>query len=58
MVYVYSGSHYLFEYTPILIACEDTCYEYVTVFVPEKIKIVHKGMGYVGRKNTTEAFSN
>ena len=53
MVYVYSGSHYLFEYTPILIACQDTCYEYVTVFVPEKIKIVHKGMGYVGRKNTT-----
>ena len=58
VVYVYSGSHYLFEYTPIMIACKDSCYEYVTVFVPHKIKIVHKGMGFIGHKNSTEAFSN
>ena len=52
VVYVYSGTHYLFEYTPIMIACQDACYEYVTVFAPEPIKIVHKGMGYIALKNS------
>lgn len=58
IVYVYSGSHYLFEWSPVLIACIDSCYEYVTVFVPEKIKIVHKGMGYVALKDSNETYSN
>ncbi len=41
-----------------MIACQDECYEYVTVYVPKKIKIVHKGMGYIAHKDSDEAFSN
>ncbi len=58
MVYVYTGLHYLFEYSPVMIACQDTCWEFVTVYAREKIKIVHKGMGYIGRKDMEEDFSN
>jgi hypothetical protein len=41
-----------------MIACQDACYEYVTVFAPQPIKIVHKGMGYVALKNSSLTYSN
>lgn len=52
-VFVYSGMYYLFEYSPVMIACVDACYEYVRVYVPENIKIVHRGMGNIALLNSS-----
>lgn len=45
--------YYLFEYSPVMIACVDVCYEYVRVYVPEKIMIVHRGMGNIAFLNSS-----
>lgn len=32
-VFVYSGTHFLYEYTPVMIACLDECFEFVSVYL-------------------------
>lgn len=46
-IYINSGEYYLDDKDPLLLACQESCYELVTVALKEKSNIIHQGRGTI-----------